>query len=174
MPPQPLAGEDVTWLSSLSRGFEGSLLHSSVNLRARRSVSRPSFVERCRPPWVVFLELDPRELAGYLRQGLTEAYLSTTGARSGARSTAPSARSISTTGRHRRSGSKRSSFTFPTTRRSMLRTMSASRTSTWRAIARSVPLGWGASRGGRGGSNPASERGAAGNPGPLWTNDDDI
>jgi hypothetical protein len=37
-------------------------------------VSSPSFVDQCRPPWLVFPDLDPRELAGYLRQGVTEAY----------------------------------------------------------------------------------------------------
>lgn len=32
--------------------------------------------EECRPPWVVFPELNPQELPGYLRQGVTEAYFS--------------------------------------------------------------------------------------------------
>lgn len=30
--------------------------------------------EECRPPWVVFPELNPQELVGFLRQGVTEAY----------------------------------------------------------------------------------------------------
>lgn len=37
-------------------------------------MSSPSFVDQCRPPWLVFPDLDPQELAGYLRQGATEAY----------------------------------------------------------------------------------------------------
>lgn len=36
--------------------------------------SPPSFLEACRPPWVVFPELDPRELAGHQRQGVGEVY----------------------------------------------------------------------------------------------------
>lgn len=34
----------------------------------------PPLVDECRPPWLVFPELDPRELAGHLRQGAAEAY----------------------------------------------------------------------------------------------------
>jgi hypothetical protein len=34
----------------------------------------PPFVDECRPPWVVFPDIDPRELAGHLRQGAAEAY----------------------------------------------------------------------------------------------------
>jgi len=32
------------------------------------------FLDQCRPPWVVFPDLDPSQLVGYLRQGVTEAY----------------------------------------------------------------------------------------------------
>lgn len=34
----------------------------------------PPFLEQCRPPWIAFPELNPNELAGFLRQGATEAY----------------------------------------------------------------------------------------------------
>jgi hypothetical protein len=34
----------------------------------------PPFVDECRPPWVVFPEIDPRALAGHLRQGAAEVY----------------------------------------------------------------------------------------------------
>ena len=33
-----------------------------------------SFLDACRPPCVVFPRLDPRELAGHLRQGVGEVY----------------------------------------------------------------------------------------------------
>jgi hypothetical protein len=127
-------------------------------------VSSPSFVDQCRPPWVVFPDLHPRELAGYLRQGVTEAYFLNhwrpfwDALDGGQRAQYLDHWNASSEWRE----AIEFHFNISTkTQRLMRQPMSASRKSTWLAIARSAPPAWRASPGGRGCSNPAIERRAA-------------
>lgn len=55
-----MIGSQIIWIPT-----EGYLF--------KRMPNEP-FLDQCRPPWLVFPELNPRELVGFLRQGATEAY----------------------------------------------------------------------------------------------------
>ena len=37
-------------------------------------MSDSDFLQECKPPWVVFPEIEPQELSRYLKQGVTEAW----------------------------------------------------------------------------------------------------